>query len=422
MRRKGHLDRSTRSLYQPIDRLSEGKYILVINSGSSSLKLSLFNVKGADNVRLLDAHIKGINSDRAHLTLNSYQSELKEDFLKPIEISESLSLIFARIESHLSFDLSLIHRVGHRFVHGGGKYTCSTFITSTVLNDLEALTDLAPLHNAACLLGIKFCRNFFDKSISQVAVFDTAFYRFMPAVSANYAIPQEIALKYEIKRYGFHGISHAFLWGAYQKEVGENNEDAKIITLHLGNGCSMTAIQGGRPMDTSMGFTPAEGLIMSTRAGDVDAAVLEFLTLHEKWSPVEVMKMLNFDSGLLGVSGKSGDMKPLLSSYSEDERSRLAVDMFCYRVVKYLGAYIAALGGVEALIFSGGIGENSSKIRKNIIEKMAWVGMRIDDKANEQATGLTPGDVRRIGLESSIGIYVIATDENRFIADEVAKL
>lgn len=333
-------------------------------------------------------------------------------------------MIFDVIIRKFDFAFSSLLGIGHRFVHGGNRYLSSIRIDQTVITELEALSSLAPLHNDACLLGIKECFNL-AKFTPQIAVFDTAFHNSLPAVASNYAIAMDSdsASQHQIKRYGFHGISNAFLWNTYENHVGQDAQNSKIITFHLGNGCSITAIQGGLSVDTSMGFTPAEGLVMATRAGDIDAAVVDFLCLHDKKSPSEIMEQLNFQSGLLGISGVSSDMKTLLALSIDNERARLAVDMFCYRALKYLGAYMTILSGADAIIFSGGIGENSPMIRDLIMRKMEWYGSQMDSEANQQAVGLPPGAVQRISTSSStVAIYVIASDENLFIAKEVQRI
>lgn len=398
-----------------MDKKKTNCQILAVNCGSSSIKVSLFN----ETDRLLDAHLKGINKEPSILEVVSSTGKESIPIAKKIGIAEGLHVIFDFLTHKFNFSFSSLQGIGHRFVHGGNRYFASTRIDPAVVADLEKLSDLAPLHNDACLSGIKVFLEL-GKSIPQFAVFDTAFHHSLPAIAANYAIPHGLASKYQIKRYGFHGIANAFLWDTYREKIIKNAAHAKIITLHLGNGCSMTAILDGLSIDTSMGFTPAEGLIMATRAGDIDAAIVEFLCEHDKRNPPEVMDLLNYQSGLLGISGISADMEKLLESYSDDEKARLAVDMFCYRIVKYLGAYIAVLAGVDAIVFSGGIGENSPSIRKLILEKMAWYGLKIDNQSNQKAVGLPLGSVQKISSSAStIPCYVIASDENIFIAKEV---
>jgi acetate kinase len=409
-------------LYASLDQKKKGCKILTINCGSSSIKVSLFDNDNGIYNRVLDAHLKGVNSEQAKLEVISSRGKESTIIIKNIGIAEALHFIFDVITRKIDFSFSSLKGIGHRFVHGGSRYLSTTSVDPKVITDLEKLSYLAPLHNDACLLGIKECLAL-GESIPQVAVFDTAFHHSLPVVAANYAIASDIALKYQIKRYGFHGIANAFLWNTYVEKIRRDTQNAKIITLHLGNGCSMTAIQNGLSVDTSMGFTPAEGLIMATRAGDIDAAVVEFLCLHDKKEPNEIMEQLNFQSGLLGISGTSSDMETLLALSAENEKARLALEMFCYRIVKYLGAYIAILGGADAIIFSGGIGENSPTIRSLIIDKMEWYGLKIDSEANQRAIELPRGAVEKISASTSnMACYVIASDENIFIAKEVHRI
>ena len=356
--------------------------LLIVNSGSSSIKLSYFN---GDERK--DLQIKG--------------GPLTADHFKGLEISNLIA-------------------IGHRVVHGGTFYTSLVQIDDKVLENLEKVTELAPLHNQPAIDAIKACQTIFGDQVPQVAAFDTSFFSFLPPVASTYAIPFELARRYGIKKYGFHGISHAFLWQSFVRQGG--NPRSKVITLHLGSGCSAAAIDGGRPLDTSMGFTPDEGLVMATRAGDIDASIVEFLCEHEEMNPKEVVFLLNHYSGLIGVSGVSGDMEALISSMGTKERARFAIDLFVYRIVKYVGSYIAVLGGLDALIFSGGIGENSPKIREKIVQGLRIFGLKIDHQANESALHLPLGKSRKIGDPSSaIAQYVIATDENGFIASEIKK-
>jgi acetate kinase len=393
--------------------------ILVINSGSSSLKLSLLKNE-EDLVRLIDVHLKGMNTANCQLEITSAKG-VEKRVLEPLNgIEAALNQILNILSLEYGFLPQNVCGIGHRFVHGGSRYISTIQVDDTVMEDLKSLVDLAPLHNEACYLGIKSALKYFGKKIPEFVVFDTAFHASLPDIAANYAIASSLSQNHRIRRYGFHGISNAFLWGRYRAFMKSCTEHSKVVVMHLGNGCSMTAICGGQSVDTSMGFTPAEGLIMGTRAGDIDASIVEFLNVHEKMTPAKVMDELNFHSGLLGISGVSSNMEALLAVRHQNKRAALAIDMFCYRVLKYLGAYIAALGGVDAVIFSGGIGENSATIRNQIIEGMKWLGMHIDEKLNEKAAGLTSGEVRIISsLVSKVPLYVNATDENLFIAREV---
>lgn len=349
--------------------------ILAVNCGSSSIKLTLF-----ENLKA----IKQVNG-------------------KPGALKQLL-------EEHFSDALPRLKGIGHRFVHGGDHFYQTTPITPEVLKDLEKLSELAPLHNPLCLDGIHIAMEWAPK-VFQAAVFDTAFHHDMPKVASRYAISEE----WGIRRYGFHGIAHQALWNNYQQQVSKKG---RVITLQLGNGCSATAIRDGKSLDTSMGFTPAEGLVMGTRAGDVDSALLPYLSNKYDRTAQEIMDLLNKESGLLGVSGVSANMEELLKS--QDLQAKAAIDLFCYRVVKYIGAYIAVLGGLDALIFSGGIGENAAPIREMISNQMASFGWKIDRSLNDQAVGLSVGTFTAIhALDSSSGIYVCSVDENHEIAKSV---
>jgi len=257
-----------------------------------------------------------------------------------------------------------------------------------------------------------------------VAVFDTAFHQTMPAVAKTYALPYELASRHRIHRYGFHGIAHTSLAEGYAAFTGKSLSDTRIITLQLGNGCSVTAIAGGKSVETSMGFTPLEGLVMGTRSGDLDPSVVTFLAQKEKVDVSEVERWLNEESGLLGLSGRTNDMRELLQAATEEdnERAKLAIDVFCYRARKYIGAYLAVLGGAEAIIFGGGIGEASPDIRAMICEGMEWCGLRLNSARNKAAIGLQPGQVTQISEDGSpLKVYVVPADEETWIARETVK-
>jgi acetate kinase len=390
----------------------QDKAILVVNSGSSSLKLSLFS-KNLDSI--FDAHLKFGNNGVTSLETNLSDAVAILD--SGTDIEEALKATFTYVEKTHQFLLPSIQAIGHRFVHGGTEFSSTTKITDDVLERLQTLLSLAPLHNPACLAGIQGCLRFFGKKIEQFAVFDTAFHTTMPAVAYTYAIPMHLSSKYSIRRYGFHGIAHAFLWDLYAKN---HSKEAQIITCHLGNGCSLAAISSGRCLDTSMGFTPTEGLCMATRSGDLDPGVFEFLAVHEGVSAKEVLNILNTQSGLFGVSELSQHMGTLISHYESHPKAALAVDLFCYRVQKYIGAYLPVLEGANAIIFSGGIGENAPIIRKRVIERFSWLGVEIDDEKNHKAVRPPKGILFKISTDNSkIGVYVATADENLYIAKEI---
>lgn len=369
--------------------------MLIVNAGSSSLKVSLFD-EGLKQT--FYAHFKGINSEKPVL-----ESHQHVEFTGPLSIQKALEVIIKELPGQPDL-------IGHRVVHGGTRYTHCSRVDDEMLKYLESISELAPLHNPACIEGITACRKLFGNTIPQYAAFDTAFSRNMPSYAKSYAVDP----KYQIERFGFHGISHAFLWESYVNKAIYASKNSRIITLHLGNGCSVTAIHKGRCLDTSMGFTPAEGLVMATRAGDIDIGAVEFICSRHGLTISQAVEVLNRESGLLGLSGSSSDMKALLTR--DDERAKLAIDLFCYRIRKYIGAYIAVLEGCNAIVFSGGIGENSPEIRRRIIEPFAWCSFDMDSMLNNHAVGLMPGDVRRIGSD----VYVIATDENTAIAKSIS--
>lgn len=354
--------------------------ILIINSGSSSLKVSLFAVSNNIVEKQWDRSIKG-----------------------PLE----------HALSHL--DRKELKCVGHRIVHGGRKYIQPLTITQDNLHQLDELAELAPLHNPSCLEQIYKVGSFYQWSLMQAAVFDTAFHAQIPDYASIYALPYCFYEQYGVKRFGFHGISHQFLWETYTTIA----KGTKIITLHLGSGCSAAAIDNGISIDTSMGFSPLEGLMMGTRSGDIDPAIIDYLSNQLDLSIKQIQEILNTQSGLLGISGTS-DMQLLLTQ--TDDKSKLAVSMFCYRIIKYIGAYTASLQGVDAIVFSGGIGENSAQIRALILDGLAWCGIQYDTQKNKQIS-LKPGQSCQISQEQSkIAIFVIATDENSLIAQQIVSI
>jgi acetate kinase len=333
---------------------------------------------------------------------------------------QALRVLFDRLAG--SFEG--IDAVGHRVVHGGDRFVESTLITEEVEVGIDALSELAPLHNPASLAGIRGTREVLGSRLPMVAVFDTAFHKTMPAIAKQYAILGELADRYRIRRYGFHGIAHASLAHGHAASTGTPLEKTRLITLQLGNGCSVAAIAQGRSVETSMGFTPLEGLVMGTRSGDIDASIVSYLSEREKVEPAEVERWLNERSGLLGLSGRSPDMRELLHAAEQDhdQRANFAIELFCYRVRKYLGAYLAELGGADAVVFGGGIGENAPEVRDRICRNMDWCGLRLDPNRNRAAVGLTPGQAAQISTDDSCPTaYVVAADEETWIARETVR-
>ncbi len=326
-----------------------------------------------------------------------------------------LNWLFARKR----LGLNVPEAVGHRVVHGGAKLREPALLDDEVVDSIRELTRVAPLHNTPALNAIEGTRRELGHSVPQVAVFDTAFHSTMPDRASVYAIPYEMAEKHGIRRYGFHGLAHEYMLERYAQLAGVARDDSTIITLQLGNGCSIAAIRNGKSVDTSMGFSPLEGLVMGTRSGDLDPSIPGYLALRERMEIGDIEELLNTHSGLLGMSGRSGDMRELIeNAQSGDERSRLAVDAFCYRAKKYVGAYLAVLNGAQALVFGGGIGENSPEVRARVCEDMDWLGVELDRQANTATIG-TDACISTAG--SRLDVYVLAVDEGSIIARETVR-
>jgi acetate kinase len=403
--------------------------ILVLNSGSSSLKFQIIATdlslitKDAD-VRLLRGEVERIGGE-AIVTVQKNEEPQQKFTASLRDVPAALDFVIrwmASDHSGISEIRSVgdIHAVGHRVVHGGEQFKESAIITDEVLKGIENCIDLAPLHNPNNIKGIQAVREVFGSQMPQVAVFDTAFHHALPEHAYLYAIPYHLYLRYRIRRYGFHGTSFRYVAYRYRTLRNLTRQQTNIVALHLGNGCSAVAIKGGNPVDTSMGMTPLEGLVMGTRSGDVDPAILGFIASKEGLSLNEVETLLNKQSGLLGISGLTNDMRALQSELTEhdDRRARLAIEIFCYRARKYIGAYLAAMGGADAVIFTGGIGENSPVVRARICEGLAWAGLSLDEDKNKNAVGqqgIISSDASRIAA------YVIPTDEELLIARDTLR-
>jgi len=314
-----------------------------------------------------------------------------------------------------------IHAVGHRVVHGGERFTQSVAIDDAVLRGIEDCIELAPLHNPTNIKGIVAAREVFGNGLPQVAVFDTAFHQTLPEHAYLYAIPYQLYRRYRIRRYGFHGTSHRYVAYRYRQLRGIERDQTNIITLHLGNGCSIAGIRAGDSLDTSMGLTPLEGLVMGTRSGDIDPAIVDFISAKEGLATHEVETLLNKQSGLLGISGLMHDMRELLEEERDnnDRRAHLAIEIFCYRARKYIGAFLAAVGGAEAVVFTGGIGENSPEIRSRICKGLEWAGLELEPQKNADAVSGSEGVISK--YDSRLAAYVIPTDEELLIARDTVR-
>ncbi|HRH40420.1 MAG TPA: acetate kinase [Pyrinomonadaceae bacterium] len=404
--------------------------VLVLNCGSSSLKFQIISTdleKISNNAdqRLAEGQIERIGG-AAVITFSAIGKESERSAAPIRDIRAALEAVLRWISESGAIEgihsLADIQAIGHRVVHGGEKFKESVIITDEVLRGIEDCIELAPLHNPANIKGILAAREIFGRAIPQAAVFDTAFHQTLPEHSYLYAIPYQFYRRHKIRRYGFHGTSHRYIAYRYRTVNNIPRPNVNVITLHLGNGCSIAAIKGGHSIDTSMGMTPLEGLVMGTRSGDLDAAILEFISAKEGLSIHEIEMMLNKQSGLLGISGLTNDMRELLAEAEEsgDRRARLAIEIFCYRVRKYIGAYLSAMNGADAIIFGGGIGENSAKIRSLICEQMSWCGIEIDEAKNDTQI---KGNEGIISTDSSkVKVWVIPTNEELLIARDAVRL
>ena len=388
--------------------------VLAVNCGSSSLKFQLLEVTRAGELRRARGLVERIGTD-ATLTFEPQAGPSRRETLPVADHDAAVARMLAWLRES---DAPMPDAVGHRIVHGGARFTEPTVIDASLVTALEALTELAPLHNAPGVAGIRACRRQLPSETPMVAVFDTSFHADLPEVAYRYAIPTALADRHGIRRYGFHGLSYRHVVARYAELSHRSPASVDMIALHLGNGSSISAIRGGRSVDTSMGFTPLEGLVMGTRSGDLDPAIVGVLAERERVSVAEVERWLNERSGLYGLSGTSRDMRDLLTRAGDDPRARLAVDVFCYRARKYIGAYLAALGGSGALVFTGGIGAGSPVIREGICANMGWCGLILDPGRNSAAIDV---EARISADGSSIEAFVIPADEERVIALDTAR-
>lgn len=393
--------------------------ILVLNCGSSSIKYQLINTVNKDCL------CKGLIERIGAITSLVRQEWKGEKVVKKSMVIENhtsalktiMSLLVEADNDYLK-NLSEIDAVGHRVVHGGETFKDSVLIDDDVEQAIQQAFDIAPLHNPPNLQGIRAAKEHLP-NVPHVAVFDTAFHHSIPQHAFLYAIPNRLYRRYKIRRYGFHGTSHYFVSRQYYKMEGVAKEGSKVITCHLGNGCSIAAIKDGNSYDTSMGFTPLEGLVMGTRSGDIDPSILFYLIEKEELSLTNVHALLNKHSGLLGLSGYAADMRDLLEEADNgDRRCNEAIDVFCYRAKKYIGSYIASLNGVDAIIFTGGIGENAHQIRSKILENMEGLGIEIDESANKSI----PENLKISSSTSKVDVMVIPTNEELVIAIDAAKI
>jgi acetate kinase len=390
--------------------------VLVINAGSSSVKYQLYQMPGA--TVLAKGLVERIGNKGSRLTQKAggQTHEIEKTVAGHEQAMDLILTTLVDPEFGVLKDVSEIASVGHRVVHGGEEFSDSMLIDDSVIASIEKFADLAPLHNPSNLTGIRASQHGLPDA-KQVACFDTAFHTTIPEVAYLYALPYELYEKYRVRRYGFHGISHCYVARRAVDLMGKDS--ANIITCHLGNGCSITAVKNGKSIDTSMGLTPLEGLVMGTRCGDIDPAILFFLA-DKGYSVEELNTLCNNKSGLLGISGQSNDMRNLSElAAAGDKRAQLAIDIFAYRIRKYIGTYTAVLGTVDAVVFTGGIGENNPDLRTQICAEQVQIGIKIDADKNADASSKE----RLISTnDSRVQVFVIATDEEAAIANDTYEL
>lgn len=394
--------------------------VLVINAGSSSLKYQLIDMDSKEVMAKGLCERIGIDGQLTH---ESCKREGKYHADVPMqthaEAIKAVIDILTEAEWGVIASMTEIEAVGHRVVHGGENFTASALITNEVMKGIEDCVELAPLHNPPNLIGINACRDVLGNDVPQVAVFDTAFHQTMPQAHFMYAIPYDYYEKYKIRRYGFHGTSHRYVSEQAALMLGRPIEQTKLITCHLGNGSSIAAIDCGKSLDTSMGFTPLDGLPMGTRAGNIDPAIIEFLCDHEKKSAAEVIDILNKKSGMLGISGVSSDFRDLDAAINDgNQRAILAKDMFNLSVKKIIGSYVAEMGGVDAIVFTAGVGENDRSVRWDVCEHMEYLGIKVDPDKNKFR-----GKQMDISIDwARVRVFVIPTNEELVIAQDTEKL
>ena len=392
--------------------------ILVINCGSSSLK---YQVIDSDTEHVLAKGLcERIGIDGRLTYQPTGQDKIKYDAPMPAH-RQAVELVLKQLndpETGILKTVDEIQAVGHRMVHGGEKFACSTLLTDEVLKTVESCNDLAPLHNPPTLVGVAACKELMPTT-PMVGVFDTAFHQTMAPEAYIYGLPYEYYEKYGMRRYGFHGTSHKFVSQRTAELLGKKPEDVKVIVCHLGNGSSISAVDGGKCVETSMGLTPLEGLIMGTRSGDIDPTCIEFIAHKENITLEEAMTIINKKSGVLGISGVSSDFRDLEEAANEgNERAKLALDAFCHHVKKYIGSYIAVMNGVDAIVFTAGIGENSPEVREQIMEGFGFIGATIDPVANK-----VRGKETLISTpDSKVKVFCVPTNEELAICRDTVEI
>ena len=394
--------------------------ILVLNCGSSSIKYALYDMD--DRSVMTSGGAERVGLDGAFVKVKMANGEKKQIMHDIPEHTEGVKFIFSLLtdpEIGVIKDLKEIDAVGHRMVHGGEKFNKSVVLDDEVLKVFEECSDLAPLHNPANLKGVKAVSELMP-GLPQVGVFDTAFHQTMPKKAYMYAIPYELYEKYAIRRYGFHGTSHRYVSKRVCDYLGVKPEDKKVITCHIGNGGSVAAVDCGKCVDTSMGLTPLEGVMMGSRSGDIDGGAVSFIQKKLGLDADGISNLLNKKSGVLGITGISSDMREIdAASDNGDEKARLALEMYNYRIKKYVGAYAAAMGGADIIVFTAGVGENQANMRESVCENMEWMGVKLDVEKNNAIHG---EEAVISAPDSKVTVVVIPTDEELMIASDTMEL
>ncbi len=392
--------------------------VLVINCGSSSLKYQLIDSESEAVLAKGLCERIGIDGVLTHSPAGKDKVVFNDPLPNHTVAVSNVLKQLTDAENGVIADLSEIGAVGHRVVHGGEKFASSTVITDEVVAEIEKCSDLAPLHNPANIIGINACKELMP-GVPMVAVFDTAFHQTMPEEAYLYALPYEYYEKYAVRRYGFHGTSHSYVSKHAAEVLGKNIEDMKIIVCHLGNGASISAVQNGKCVETSMGLTPLEGLVMGTRCGDIDPAILEFIANKEGLNITELLTVCNKKSGVQGISGVSSDFRDLHAAAEEgNKRAKAALDVFCHRVVKYVGAYAAVMNGVDLICFTAGCGENDKEVRAQIMGSLSYLGCKLDAEKND----VRGKDAVISTDDSTVTAMVVPTNEELAIARETVAL
>lgn len=394
--------------------------ILVVNAGSSSLKYQLINMEDESVLAKGNCDRIGIDGHISHKTFDGRTVDADVTFPTHTEAFMKLVEVLTTGDASVLKSMDEISAVGHRIVQGAEVFDRTTLVTDEVIQKIDDLQELAPVHNHPHALALWACKKVIPANVPQVVVFDTAFHQTMPAKAFMFGLPYEDYEKYSVRKYGFHGTSHRFVSAALAEAMGKDLKDLKIVSCHLGNGSSITAVDGGKSVDTSMGFTPLDGILMGTRTGAVDPSAVTFVANKHGFTPSEMSDYMNKKSGFLGISGISSDNRDITAAAQNgDKRAQLAREMLIYQIKKYIGAYAAAMNGLDAVLFTGGIGENSDDVRKEVCENMEFLGLKLDNAANDGVRG----QLKKISAaDSKVEAWIVPTNEELLIARDTLAL